>query len=259
MSDIALRQNILSELNSNPVWMRSISGCGQGRHRHPDQPCRKLRRGQSPSRSWGGSKACARRAGDRVRLASNKKTATTDCQTGLKIIAWDTTIPNDKIRLKVENGWVTLSGVEWNFHRGAEESRSQAVRHIRRDQSHTVRPRANISDVSIASKRPSSGVRNRRRPIRITVADSRSRFWARCTLARTRRGGAGCVVAPGVTAVRTEFKSTSGQGPAARASGLLATIRLPNSRFRRTGRDDRKVRGRFRCPPARCRPAVGRP
>ncbi|MGX5660451.1 BON domain-containing protein [Castellaniella ginsengisoli] len=40
----------------------------------------------------------------------------------LRIIAWDVTIPSDKIQVKVQKGWVTLSGkVDWYFQRSAAE------------------------------------------------------------------------------------------------------------------------------------------
>ncbi len=46
----------------------------------------------------------------------------------INIITWDTTIPDNKVTVKVERGWVTLSGeVPWHFQRIAAES---AVRKI---------------------------------------------------------------------------------------------------------------------------------
>ncbi|MGB3740836.1 MAG: BON domain-containing protein [Castellaniella sp.] len=46
----------------------------------------------------------------------------------LKIIAWDVTVPTDKIRVKVQKGWITLSGtVDWYFQRAAAE---RAVRRL---------------------------------------------------------------------------------------------------------------------------------
>ena len=40
----------------------------------------------------------------------------------LKIISWDVTIPSDKIQVKVQKGWITLSGkVDWYFQRAAAE------------------------------------------------------------------------------------------------------------------------------------------
>jgi len=40
----------------------------------------------------------------------------------LKILAWDTTIPDDRVQVKVQHGWVTLSGeVQWNFQKISAE------------------------------------------------------------------------------------------------------------------------------------------
>jgi osmotically-inducible protein OsmY len=59
-----------------------------------------------------------------VRFPEDKKTADDEiARRALSIIAWDTTIPDDTIKLKVQNGWITLTGeVEWHFQRAAAES-----------------------------------------------------------------------------------------------------------------------------------------
>jgi osmotically-inducible protein OsmY len=64
-----------------------------------------------------------------VRLPGKVKTADDHiARRALRIVAWDTTIPNDKLQVKVENGWITLSGeVKWQYQKlGAE----QAVRKL---------------------------------------------------------------------------------------------------------------------------------
>lgn len=57
----------------------------------------------------------------KVRYPSEPKTA--DCEIAkriLDILAWDVTVPNDRIRVKVEHGWVTLTGtVDWFFQSDA--------------------------------------------------------------------------------------------------------------------------------------------
>ena len=36
---------------------------------------------------------------------------------------WDWSVPNDKVQVKVENGWVTIDGsVEWNYQKEAARS-----------------------------------------------------------------------------------------------------------------------------------------
>lgn len=56
-----------------------------------------------------------------VRLPANRKTNDDEiAERALKIIAWDTTIPADRIQVTVENGWVKLRGiVDWDFQRQA--------------------------------------------------------------------------------------------------------------------------------------------
>lgn len=85
-----------------------------------------------------------------VRLSGNVKTADDQiARRALKIIAWDTTIPNDKLQVKVQNGWITLSGnVEWQYQKlGAE----QAVRKLSGVVGVTnliaVRPAAQVSEI----------------------------------------------------------------------------------------------------------------
>ena len=46
-----------------------------------------------------------------IRFPNDKKTSDDQiAKRALDIIAWDSTIPNDKVQLKVQNGFITLSG-----------------------------------------------------------------------------------------------------------------------------------------------------
>lgn len=56
-----------------------------------------------------------------VRLPANRKTNDDEiAERALKIVAWDTTIPTDHVKVTVENGWVKLRGtVDWDFQRQA--------------------------------------------------------------------------------------------------------------------------------------------
>ncbi|HKH80666.1 MAG TPA: BON domain-containing protein [Methylovirgula sp.] len=58
-----------------------------------------------------------------VRFPARKKTADDEiAKRALAIIAWDTTVPNEELQVKVQHGWITLSGeVEWHFQRTAAE------------------------------------------------------------------------------------------------------------------------------------------
>jgi osmotically-inducible protein OsmY len=43
-------------------------------------------------------------------------------QRALDILAWSTQVPSDAIRVKVSDGWITMSGqVDWNYQRNAAE------------------------------------------------------------------------------------------------------------------------------------------
>jgi osmotically-inducible protein OsmY len=44
-------------------------------------------------------------------------------QKALQVLSWDIEVPNDKVKVKVEKGWVTLSGnLDWYFQRTAAEA-----------------------------------------------------------------------------------------------------------------------------------------
>ena len=59
-----------------------------------------------------------------VRFPSDKKTSDDQiARRALDVIAWDSTIPKDKIQIKVQNGFVTLSGeVDWFYQRDDAEA-----------------------------------------------------------------------------------------------------------------------------------------
>jgi len=59
-----------------------------------------------------------------VRFPSDKKTSDDQiAKRALDVIAWDSTIPKDKIQIKVQNGFVTLSGeVDWFYQRDDAEA-----------------------------------------------------------------------------------------------------------------------------------------
>jgi osmotically-inducible protein OsmY len=49
-------------------------------------------------------------------------------EAALYALAWDATVPHEKIMIKVENGWITLSGhVDWGFQKTAAE---KAIRNL---------------------------------------------------------------------------------------------------------------------------------
>jgi osmotically-inducible protein OsmY len=58
-----------------------------------------------------------------VRYPNAKKTADDEiAKRALAILAWDVSVPNDRIGIRVQHGWVTLSGeVDWYYQRQAAE------------------------------------------------------------------------------------------------------------------------------------------
>lgn len=59
-----------------------------------------------------------------VRLAGDRRQNDDEiAQRALSIIAWNATIPKDRVRIKVSDGWVTLSGqLDWNYQRVTAEN-----------------------------------------------------------------------------------------------------------------------------------------
>ena len=49
-----------------------------------------------------------------VRFAGDKKTNDDEiAQRAVNILAWNSTVPRDAVHVKVQNGWVTLTGEVW--------------------------------------------------------------------------------------------------------------------------------------------------
>jgi len=59
-----------------------------------------------------------------VRFPSDKKWNDDEiAQRAINILAWNTLVPKDCVRVKVSDGWITLSGsVSWNYQRQAAEN-----------------------------------------------------------------------------------------------------------------------------------------
>ena len=124
-SDLALRQHILDELEWEPAIDAAHIGVlaedgvvtltgyvrSYAERAVAEQVVARIK----------GVKAVAQEL--QVRLAHNQKRDDDQiARRALRIIGWDTTVPDDMVRLKVEKGWITLSGeVQWHFQKeGAE-------------------------------------------------------------------------------------------------------------------------------------------
>lgn len=130
-SDIALRQHVLNELEFEPALDAAHIGViveagvvtlagyvrSYAERAIAEQAVARVR----------GVKGLAQEL--QIRLPHNKKSDDDQiARRALKIIAWDVSLPDDRIRVRVQSGWVTLTGtVEWNYQRSAAE---EAVRKL---------------------------------------------------------------------------------------------------------------------------------
>lgn len=59
-----------------------------------------------------------------VRFPDDKKWNDDEiAQRAISILAWNTLVPKDRVRVKVSDGWITLSGsMKWNYQRQAAEN-----------------------------------------------------------------------------------------------------------------------------------------
>lgn len=131
MTDLTLRENVLSELEFEPSVNAAHIGVAVEKgvvtlSGHVGSYAEKLAAERVVQRVKG-VRAIAQEI--EVRLPSDKKTNDDEiAQRALSVIAWDTTIPDRKLRIKVQDGWITLSGeVEWYFQRQGAEA---AVRRL---------------------------------------------------------------------------------------------------------------------------------
>jgi len=95
-----------------------------------------------------------------VRLPGlNKRTDADIARSAQNVLEWTTSVPRDTVKVKAENGWITLSGeLEWDFQR---EAAKDAVRYLLgvvgvADEM-TIKPRASMtlvkSEIEAALKR----------------------------------------------------------------------------------------------------------
>src|SRR6476659_4950660 len=113
MSDVALRQNILDELEFDPSIDASHIGVAVSNGvvtltGHIGSFAERASVERAVTRIKG-VRAIAQEL--QVRLPPNRKTHDDEiAERALKIISWDTTIPRDRVMVKVQDGWVTLRG-----------------------------------------------------------------------------------------------------------------------------------------------------
>jgi osmotically-inducible protein OsmY len=88
-----------------------------------------------------------------VRLPADTKRTDEDIAAAvLERLAWDASVPEDAVMVKVENGWVTLTGfVEWFYQKVAAEEDVRPLRGVVGVSNQLmVRPRVNVPHISDA-------------------------------------------------------------------------------------------------------------
>ncbi len=88
-----------------------------------------------------------------VRLPGDKKQNDDEiAQRALNILAWNAVVPRDRVRVRVSEGWVTLTGtVNWNYQRLAAESEVRKLSGVK----------GVINDITLASIAQFGDVRRR--------------------------------------------------------------------------------------------------
>jgi osmotically-inducible protein OsmY len=123
MNDRELRQNVIDELDFEPSidaadigvtaenGVVTLSG-------HVPSYAQKMAAERAAWRVKG-VKAIAEEI--QVRLPTDKKHNDDEiAQRALSVLAWDVVVPRDSVHVRVQNGWVTLSGeMDWNYQREA--------------------------------------------------------------------------------------------------------------------------------------------
>lgn len=126
MNDTQLRQNIIDELEFEPSVNAAHIGVAVNNGvvtltGHVGSYAEKVAAEQA-ARRVKGVRAIAQEM--EVRYPSDKKTADEDIAArALNILRWNTVVPAEKVQVKVQDGWMTLTGeVDWQFQRSSAES-----------------------------------------------------------------------------------------------------------------------------------------
>jgi osmotically-inducible protein OsmY len=152
VTDLSLRDNVLSELEFEPSVNAAHIGVAVDNgvvtlSGHVGSYAEKLMAERVVQRVKG-VRAIAQEI--EVRLPSDRKTSDDEiAQRALKIIEWDTTIPNGKVQLKVQEGWVTLAGeVQWYFQSSAAEAAVRKLSGVTGITNNiTIKPAAHAGDI----------------------------------------------------------------------------------------------------------------
>jgi osmotically-inducible protein OsmY len=74
-------------------------------------------------------------------------------------LCWDASIPRNAVTVKVEKGWITLTGaVEWDFQKEAEDAMRQLFGVLGVSDQISIKPRVNLSNISNVAATMTSGI-----------------------------------------------------------------------------------------------------
>lgn len=127
MNDKELRQNVMDELDFEPsIDSADIGVAAEGGvvtlTGHVPSYAQKL---AAERATWRVNKVKAIAQDIEVRFAGDGKHHGDDeiAQRAINILAWNGSIPRESVRVKVQKGWVTLTGqLEWNYQRETAEA-----------------------------------------------------------------------------------------------------------------------------------------
>ena len=152
MSDLTLRQTVLDELEFEPSVDAAHIGVAVKNgvvtlSGHVGSYAQKLAAEQAAKRVKG-VQAIAQEI--EVRYPEDQKTADDEiAERALNILRWSSVVPSGNILIKVQDGWVTLSGqVSWQYQRTAAESQIRRLSGVKGVvNSIVIKPRVQPTDV----------------------------------------------------------------------------------------------------------------
>jgi osmotically-inducible protein OsmY len=152
MSDVSLRQNIIDEFEFEPSLNAANIGVAVDNGvvtltGHVGSYMEKVRAERVVQRIKGVHGVAEELE---VRYPGDKKTSDDEiAKRALNIISWDTSIPANKVQVKVEGGWITLSGqVEWYYQKVSAEDAVRKISGIKGVSNMlTIEPRVQPSDI----------------------------------------------------------------------------------------------------------------
>ena len=151
-TDMQLQRDVIEELRWDPAVGRAEIGVAASDgvvtlSGEVDSFAQKFA-AERAARRVAGVRAVAEEVGVKLRTTT-KRTDTELAHAAVNALQWDTEVPDDRITVRVEDGWIALEGtVEWQYQRAAAE---RAVRYLTGVKGLanliTVKPRASVQDI----------------------------------------------------------------------------------------------------------------